>query len=93
MFDFEDFSKQLNEYQAGEKDLQREQRKQLFYEITSGWDNEDDIDYSVPISTLIKILVESPQYIMEVVDGKNRLGDMSKRMDKAAYALKTPRLL
>lgn len=93
LFDFEELSKQLDEYQSEVDDVQRKQRKELFFLITGEWDTEGDIDYSLSISTLKDILVESPQYIQEVIEGKEKLGIISDKMDKLSYALKVPRLL
>lgn len=93
LIDLELMSKKMDCIVQKSEEVNRNERKKLFLDIVTQWEVEKDIDYTVPISTLTKVLVESPFYIREFMQHKDCLREISDNIDKCAYVASIPRLL
>ena len=93
LLDLELMSKNMDSIKKSLEAENRNKRKKLFWDIVTKWEVEQDIDYTVPISTLIKVLVESPSYIREIQECMDCLQEVSGNIDNCAYVASMPRLL
>ncbi|XBX10678.1 hypothetical protein QMP26_41835 (plasmid) [Enterocloster clostridioformis] len=93
LLDLELMSKNMDSIKKSLEAENRNKRKKLFWDIVMRWEIEQDIDYTVPVSTLIKVLVESPSYIHEMKVHTDCLQELSGNIDNCAYAASIPRLL
>lgn len=93
MIDLEQISKEMDNNKTAPEVERRKERKQLFLDIVSVWETEQDIDYNIPISMLVKVLIESPEYIREMKEHADCIDAISASLDKCDYVAKIPRLL
>ena len=90
---FESLCKELENYEPNPSDLQREKRKQLLMGIVSDWESEEDVDYSIPLSTLTCMLEESASYLDDFSENRDRLNRISERTDSAPHFRNAQRIL
>lgn len=70
-----------------------EKCRQLFVDITEKWETEEDIDYSIPISTLVELIENTAILIGQQEEFIEALEGVSERIDNSRPVRLRPRLL
>lgn len=73
--------------EATEKMAHEKKLRDLFWAIIEEWEEESDIDYSIPLQDILELVEKSPDFFVE------RMGviDMVKAMSTEALQLKPVR--